>query len=351
MLRSKGSVLVPVMFFVLVGTILAVIFIKEMGGTEVGMVGADRNRRLAFCAAEAGINRAIWKIAESRRWTLISLDSGGGFDVAGATFSVKTAYLRDDETPAAPGEVTSWILIESMGRCESEEVKIRTILHGVFADLSHVAIYTGSADFDLVRVTPPLPPEGGPIQVPELPTFDFDFYRKLAQDQGTYHPGPFTFRSPITYYGIHFVEGDARIEGATIYGTVVATGNITIDTRGADYSVEVYAQHVDPDDPNSPYYPALVAGGSIVKIRRVSELIVKGLMYSANDMIFYVNPGGPINILGAIMAPNIIVDGRGTTSTLTLDTSYLKEPIPGYTPPSQRVVEAAELKPGSWAEE
>jgi hypothetical protein len=339
------------MFFVLVGTILAAVFIGAMGGTEVGMVGTDHNRRLAFYAAEAGINRAIWKIKNSepighddndyywgRRITGSPfITSGGGFQVAGdADFSVDTGFVRWDGT--ATEDMTHWLLMKSKGS-RVEETIVKTILEA--ESFRHVVLYLSSyRPFNATVEWTGVPWGLGPLQVDELPRIDFQYYRNI----GIYHPGNYTFPRwpPVT--GIHYVEGNATILASTIYGTVVAGGDIRIRRSWWDFLAIIYPTRTSSSSPFYPaYYPALVAGRNIIKDNNVL-LLANGLIYARGDIVlnctwlrFIVN--------GMVMGANVSFPGATFSSRLTYSSDYCR-PVPGYVPTDPLV----RIQPGSWEE-
>jgi hypothetical protein len=331
------------MFFVLVGTILAAVFIGAMGGTEVGMVGTDHNRRLAFYAAEAGINRAIWKIKNSTGYYWDKgitgdpfITSGGGFQVAGdADFYVKTTFVGRDGTPV--DQMTHWLLIESKGS-RVEEVTVRVILEA--ESFRHVVLY--------VRVYHPFDatvewlPEGGldPLQVDELPQIDFQYYRNIAD---FYYPGNYTFSEPLKP-GIHYVEGNATILAPINIngGTIVAEGHIMI--RGSGTATISSPAKVPDSSPFYPaYYPALMAGGDIIKDNDVN-LVANGLIYAEGEIILHCARSW-FEVSGVMMGRGVLFPAADSDSVLRYSSEYC--PVPGYVPTDPLV----RIQPGSWAEE
>ena len=350
--NHKGSVLVPVMFFVLVGTILAAVFIGAMGGTEVGMVGTDHNRRLAFYAAEAGINRAIWKIKNSmpvghddndyywgKRITGSPfITSNGGFQVAGdADFSVDTGFVRWDGT--ATEDMTHWLLIKSKGS-RVEEAIVQLVLEA--ESFRHVVLYVHLYHpFDAKVEWWDVPWGLGPLKVEELPQIDFRYYRNIA----IYHPGNYTFPAwpPIT--GVHYVERNAIIRASTIYGTVVAGGDISIRRSGSDRIAEVYPAQVPLPSPFYPaYYPALMAGRSIIKENDVN-LFARGLIYAGGEIVLNCSHSR-FKVDGMMMGKGISFPSATSASRLIYSRDYCY-PVPGYIPADLLV----RIQPGSWAEE
>lgn|GEM_PF-3696922 len=349
-LNHKGSVLVPVMFFVLVGTILAAVFIGAMGGTEVGMVGTDHNRRLAFYAAEAGINRAIWKIKNSepighddndyywgRRITGSPfITSNGGFQVAGdADFSVDTGFVRWDGT--ATEDMTHWLLMKSKGS-RVEETIVKTILEA--ESFRHVVLYVRVYNpFDAVVRWWDVGWGLGPLQVDELPRIDFQYYRNI----GIYHPGNYTFPRVPPVTGIHYVEGNATILASTIYGTVVAGGNIEIRRSGSDRLAVVYPTQAPSSSPFYPaYYPALMAGGDIIKDNDVN-LVANGLIYAEGEIILHCARSW-FKVFGVMMGRGVLFPAADSDSVLRYSSDYC--PVPGYVPTDPLV----RIQPGSWEE-
>jgi type II secretory pathway pseudopilin PulG len=114
------------------------------------------------------------------------------------------------------------------------------------------------------------------------------------------------------YYGNYYVHGDIHVKNrAHIYGTIIATGNITF------YGVEdcsITPEIADPDAPcdERVYYPAIIAGGDVVvRDQGVGEddlrerLRVSGVVWAGNSYV-----GQASNVEGCIVAPNVRLGGN-----------------------------------------
>jgi len=122
-----------------------------------------------------------------------------------------------------------------------------------------------------------------------LPVFNFESYRQMAIDDGTYLEGNRTLsginlKQPATANDILYVNGNLTINGASTFtGTIVANGNINING--------LLIQNQNPINPNMP---ALLSTGNIVL--GIAGCSINGLVYSKVDtkMLFtltYIHGG------------------------------------------------------------
>ncbi len=138
------------------------------------------------------------------------------------------------------------------------------------------------------------------------PVVDWDFFKNKAIAAGQFVAGDKTFNNAGSPYGgVWYLEGKAFCtNNSTLNGTIVAENDVEFD----DNVIKVTA--------TPRRMPAVVCGNSVKNSG--SELVIKGLVYSAND---FVHSGINMTILGAIIAVNT-VDGSGLNKTITLDLSY-----------------------------
>ncbi len=157
------------------------------------------------------------------------------------------------------------------------------------------------------------------------------------------------------YFGNYYVHGDIDVKhNAHIYGTIIATGNVTF------YGVEnctITPEIANPDDPcdERVYYPAIIAGADVlVRDQGVGDddlrerLRVSGTVWAGNSYT-----GQASNIEGCVVAPNVRLGGNYLTRYGIMDVDgciYL----PGETPPPWfREPDRGEMQPipRTWREQ
>jgi len=156
------------------------------------------------------------------------------------------------------------------------------------------------------------------------------------------------------YFGNYLVHGDIHVKSrAHIYGTIIATGNVTF------YGVEdctIIPEIANPDDPcdERVYYPAIIAGGDVlVRDQGVGDddlrqrLRVSGIVWAGNSYT-----GQASNIEGCVVAPNVRLGGNYLTRYGIVDVDGCTY-LPGETPPPWfREPDRGEMQtvPRSWRE-
>jgi len=121
--------------------------------------------------------------------------------------------------------------------------------------------------------------------VRELPTFNFDSYRDLAQSDGLYLEGDQVLRNwhGTPANGIVYVNGNVRVRNnSSLVGTLVANGDITLENN---FTQTEYAAGM----------PALLATGNVTMGNRGQ---IEGLVYAGINA--YVSNN--VVILGGIMS-------------------------------------------------
>lgn len=136
------------------------------------------------------------------------------------------------------------------------------------------------------------------------------------------------------YYGNYYVHGDIDVKSrAHIYGTIIATGNVTF------YGVEdcsIIPEIANPDAPcdERVYYPAIIAGADVlVRDQGVGEddlrsrLRVSGVVWAGNSYT-----GQASNIEGCVVSPSVRLGGNYLTryGITDVDGCYYE---PGASPP------------------
>ena len=119
----------------------------------------------------------------------------------------------------------------------------------------------------------------------ELPTFNFDSYRTLAQEGGIYLEGDQTLRNwnGEPNNGIVYVNGNVTIRNnSSLNGTLVANGDITL-------------QNNFDQNAHAPDMPGLLATGNVTMANRGR---IDGLVYSGVNTYIANN----VNVIGGIIS-------------------------------------------------
>lgn len=141
------------------------------------------------------------------------------------------------------------------------------------------------------------------------PTFDFNEYYNMAQDDGLYYSGNKIFNNAnlAPGNGVIYVNGDVTIKGTTsITGGVIATGKIIVKNN---FTQTQYGN-----------IPALMSRDQRIEIRDNSSM--NGLIYTASDKIKFRGTG--------TLNGQVISFGKTeftTSSNMTLN--YVKQTPPG----------------------
>lgn len=123
------------------------------------------------------------------------------------------------------------------------------------------------------------------VEKRELPTFNFDSYRQLAQSGGIYLEGDQTLGdwNGTPGNGVVYVNGDVRIRNnSSLVGTLVANGNIVIENNFSQVS---YASGM----------PSLLATGNVTMGNRGT---LQGLVYAGVNTYIANN----VDVLGGIIS-------------------------------------------------
>ncbi len=157
------------------------------------------------------------------------------------------------------------------------------------------------------------------------------------------------------YYGNYYVHGDIHVKSrAHVYGTIIATGNVTF------YGVEdcsIVPEIANPDAPcdERVYYPAIIAGADVlVRDQGVGDddlrerLRVSGVVWAGNSYT-----GQASNIEGCVVSPSVRLGGNYLTryGIVDVDGCYYE---PGESPPPWfREPDRGEMQPvpRSWREQ
>ena len=97
-------------------------------------------------------------------------------------------------------------------------------------------------------------------------------------DEETFTP---PFKSGETYTGVYYIKGDVVIESnVTIYGTVVAEGDVNINATNVIIEAEG-----DSEEEWNPVegYPAIIADGTI-NMDGMTNSSITGLVYATDDV-------------------------------------------------------------------
>jgi len=147
----------------------------------------------------------------------------------------------------------------------------------------------------------------GPPPTINMPIIDWDFFRDEANADSQYFTTDIHFEignSP--YFGVWYTTQNLVFDDNSIivYGTIVAEGNIDIIKN----NIEIYAT---PQN-----YPAILCGNDLTIY--FNNTIIKGFVYSGNDIILEKNNG---EMIGALFAVGTIRN-TANNSVFTLDPAY-----------------------------
>lgn len=162
-----------------------------------------------------------------------------------------------------------------------------------------------------------------------FPSYDFQYYRAIAQANGRYYNGNTVFNNQTinlnTAGGVLFVDGNVTFKGTcNVTGAIISTGKIMIygrlnHARGANY----------------PTFPALMTEDDDILLLKLlvtrGRLFANGLVYSGKD-ITLVGVNTQLNVTGSVIAKGNIIQANGVVSDL--DIVYNPENPPGLIVPA-----------------
>ncbi|RLC37963.1 MAG: hypothetical protein DRH33_05410 [Candidatus Nealsonbacteria bacterium] len=355
--NQKGMALLTTLIFVFILVTFAVALLT-MTSNDTKLSTLHRDSTRAFYLAEAGIEKALWYLntpvnlgGKGLNWPT---DSGVTIEegTSNEYFKVTVQYEPVGETDTI--KITSIGTVKEGKYSSGKRTVVVTAKIGIssYSDVSYDhAIFTDSsmtlngsisingsihANGDLINNgtidlqngsasasgTNDLGLGGQPIQ--DFPKIDWPYFEDLAKSAdvdpnddilGHYYGDntSVVFNTDSDLYGIHFIDGDVKIQaGLTLNNaTIFATG--TIDVIG---SGDVYLKN-----DISPL--ALIAKGDITVGGSVHG---EGIIQT--EAVFTSN--GNVNIeIGAIYAYNGVFNGGGGNINVVYDTGLAGTPIPG----------------------
>jgi hypothetical protein len=335
---KSGNTLIVVVFVILVTSfVLATLFASSRQRTFV--LGRQAERLRALVIAETGLHQAFRVLSEDG----VTFPEGGGMLLPGTAFSGGTYTVHISEPPGADEGV--WLLRSTgvyrrqnrevaalVARGRPQSIQDENFLVGPLGNAALLAggqlILGGNAVIDIgnngAHANGSIRTNGGPTLiagfltsngeirtsnntdlgglapadfVPDtmgLPPLNVQAFREYAIQNGSFHSGDYSPNdSHVTPAGgVLFVDGDVRLNaGVTVNGTIIATGNITIN--GGAYVL----------DPGP--FPAVVSTSGNIRIN--GGATIGGWVYAMNGNVN--GNGGADALVGVVAAGNIDLSG------------------------------------------
>jgi len=364
--NQKGMALLTTLIFVFILVTFAVALLTlTSNDTKLSTLQKESTR--AFYLAETGIDKALWYLntpvdlggEDKYLWRPTS---DAPFKEGVTSLEYYEISIENKGVDSPPEKPTDKIEITSVGTVKGGKYSAgkRTVVvtaiigispssdvsydHAIFTDGNMTlnggisidgSIHSNSdltANGDAVNLqngsatasgTNNLGASGQPIQ--DFPKIDWPHFESLAKSAdedsndeilGHYYGENTTvvFNTDSNLYGIHFIDGDVKIQAGLIFNnaTIFATG--TIDVIG---SGDVYLDN----DISNPL--ALIAKGDIT-----IDGSVHGAGVIQSETTITIN--GNVNIEpGALYAVDGVLNGGGGTINVVYDTGLAGTPIPG----------------------
>ena len=364
--NQKGMALLTTLIFVFILVTFAVALLT-MTSNDSKLSTLQRESTRAFYLAETGIDKALWYLntpveyggEDKFTWRPIDYPNPGT-NTEYYQFTIKDIGI-DDPTATPPTKATDRIEITSVGTVKEGKYSAgkRTVVvtaiigisptsdvsydHAIFTDnnmtLNGGISIIGSihSNGDLTNNgTIELVPEGGAtasgvtnlgtggVLKQDFPKIDWPHFESLARSAdvdpddailGHYYGDDTSvvFNTDSDLYGIHFIDGDVKIQANITLNnaTIFATGTIDVIGSGDVYLINDI----------SPL--ALIAKGDITIGGSVHG---EGIIQS--DSTVTIN--GNVNIeIGAIYAVDGVLNGGGGTINVVYGSGLAGTPIPG----------------------
>lgn len=333
---NKGLSLVAVVIVMLIVASLALLVASLMSSGNIVAI-TDMQAEQAFYIANAGMECYLELLQADTDWsTPPTVFTNQTFGTG--TFTITYANQATDSIDVtSTGKVTGWDgnsvqrvitqhVVKSGGsgypgglpaafgygiHCFGSNINFRNstgTVNGDVASTVQVRNY-GSMTINGIVTQNSTVPDPGPI--------DMASYLAIAD---IVQPGNYTFLAGT--YGspgneqIYYINGAATIRSdVTIYGTVIATGNINVSNR-----TNIHITSADG-------YPALIAGSSI-SVSTMSSSTIDGLIYADNNVTFDRLSNVTMNT--CILAGNNISIQNGSNFTINYDTNITTNPPPFF---------------------
>lgn len=302
----------------------------------------------AYYWAEAGINKAVWKLINDDDWR----DNFLNDPVWSANLNQAEFDVTVQNTDLGQADITAVGKFDQARRIVKTKV-IQAIGEGLFPELgvmSHQEISVWNSDADIedgsLHANQDITlQEFSDVDVEEdassgqsinidwssnlqastiiegadplaLPALDFESLKNQAT-QYTQQEFADLLQSPLTISGITYVDGDVELgkgQRLTVNGLLLAENNITI---GENFGSGANSQLTINWTPGNP--AGIVAKRNIWLAENTGQVNIEGVIYANNDFIitkFF--PGLIFNLEGGIISHNIII----ATLDHSLDIEY-----------------------------
>jgi len=397
--REQGFllVIVSILAFVLAALGIGILELCRMEGV---LVAHDIHRLNAFHLAEAGLDRALWKLKTDPTWT-------EGWENQPLNDGTYTVTLEPMEQPhwyrlrstGTSGGISKTVSLEvqvrawpaafdyglfwanSTGSTDPVTLRNHTVVNGSIFAYGSIVIDSGSTIADgYVYATGTVTGQGdyqvGELadDLPERVTLDTTYYDNLIAQASQQPAGNWTLNGSYFLMGqTLLVNGNVEINGGTLHGPgrIVATGDINFDNNwqvadgvdvisGAKITMDnrglylangnvVFARDSMDIGNNITVTEQLTLSDSVSlitpgQLRLHNHVTVRGLLY-AGEVYISNHP----SITGTIYADEVYSDEVANHPVITYDSSVLDGDLPPGIPSGEEV--EVRLAFGTWDEE
>ncbi len=325
--NQSGFFLAPVVGLMVILLSLAMTYSALNRGNTM-VLRNDQQAQTAFYIMEAGIEDAIHELANSSTWRTGFSNKAFGSgtytvtvqDVSG-NVEVSSIGRIDNSSAKATGTVV--LAVTPMGPFNyaihsNQNININSGTGLIEGDLTAINIYSNNSSIviDGQQITPSASP---------VPTPDFASWQAIAD---TVVVGSMTFYSS-TYSGIWYVDGTVQIDsGATIYGTVVATGHIEFNNSdhvsviAGDTHVALLTQNnVLGSNSGDLYVEGVIYAQQSIQLNNQHTCEFKGSLVSPGDVHFNNSSSLHIDFDEALIGetPFAFLDNSGNSGGATIE--------------------------------
>jgi len=356
--REKGAVLV-ITLIILVVLAAFMVTLTFFITHESKWVVKLKKKSVALQLAEAGVDRGVWKLNESKAiWDNLEDGPITGYnndvvytDVEGGSYKIliSTTDNFSERKIIATGMESSGSEVKKIEVVMAKQYIQSSItapnivfggnckVHwGPISSLTTMSL-SGSADNPYPRKysrggissrdTDPAPPNTDDVEywayynVPDPPEVDFNYYRNNADE---YYPGDKEFKNRSVSHAsadcIYYVEGNATLKNSYLKGTLIVMGNLNLGGNGAgSYSATV------PSDAWKEYAKIdTVASGEYAGDNGYQAV---SSTYAINKVAFegYIYVGGNISSSGTPTINGVVVVAGSSAGVGNLTMYYSSE--------------------------
>lgn len=326
---EKGAVLI-LTFLIMTTLIVITGGFLYMTSTQLRGSGYDLASAKALWIAEAGLQDVFYKLKNDSAYrdnpTPVSGTLGNGSYSVSVTKSGSTYTITSTGTVNVLNRKIIQTAVVTSGLLEA-------FYNAIYADGNNINFKnsTGTVNGNIRTRNQVINEENMTINgtitenSPVTIAVDFNYYLGIADSVVS---GNKTFSAGQIYTGIWYVDGAATIQdNVTINGTIVATGNITLQG----------SENVTTNPVTG--YPSLIAGNN-VNGRDLEDSTINGLIYAGNNIDFRDNEYNAFT--GTFIAMNNILITGAHNFTITYNSIIQTNPPPGFSGSSSSVAVTAQ---------